>query len=412
MKTAAAILLLAAPAFAEYLPGFSLYDHSSRADTVVLARVDAKGHATVLESVIGKLAPGAELELDPDRLQDSLAGKDRRAFLFLSEGRPVQYGGAAWVREDGVRVLPDNWGYGICWLVKFEPPAPEAFAKSVKIAVATAAEVNRVAKMPPGRERALAVSRLLTSAAADEAMRWYIFGGDSIGCYLDLTFRRPFEDWEIGEPRTWIEEVRTAIVAAIPELSAEEKEALLGQIRKLPPGTVRREHVVLLARGSVPAAAAEELSGLVPGAKDVRERFVLARVAYAADAAVTLETLAPWLEARDPAHRELLRRFLGSVPPRDGTEPLHALVVRASRELLEATADSAPDDLPGTDRNLAAGLVRILSQEGASSADLRLVLRFARSPYGSRIRADASLKRATGKDWPAADPRWDELLGE
>lgn len=411
MKTAVVILLLAAPAFAEYLPGFSLYDHSSRADAVVLARVDAKGRATVLETVIGKLAPGAAIDLDPDQLHDFFAGEDRRAFLFLADGKPVEFGGVAWIREDGVWTLPDNWGWGFTRLIDATPPSPEAFARSVKIVAATAAEVTRVAKMSPGRDRALAVSRLLTSAAADEAMRWYVFSGDSIGCYLGRTFETPFEDWEIGEARTWVEEVRTAIVAAIPEPSPEEKETLLAEITKLPPGPLRREHVMLLARAGVPTAAAKELCGLVPGAKDVRERFVLARVAFAADAAVTLERLAPWLEARDPAHRELLDRFLRSVPPREMTEPLRALVVRASRELLEATADAAPDDFNETDRNLAAGLVWILSREGASPADLRLVLRFARSPYWSPIRADVKLRRATGKDWPAADPRWDEFLG-
>ena len=86
-------LLAAAPAYAEYLPGFELYRHSAEARLIVLAKVDAEGAATVVEVLKGKAPKGSRVEIDSRVLlhgRKGLSGKPDHAFLFLSGGEPVR----------------------------------------------------------------------------------------------------------------------------------------------------------------------------------------------------------------------------------------------------------------------------------------------------------------------------------
>ncbi len=244
MRTLAILLLLTAPAFGESFPGFSLYGHVAEAESVVLATVDAKGRAKVIDLIRGKPIPGGALTLDPVFLRLNRAGEDRRALLFITEGRLIGgFAGAAWIHNDRVYLFAGSPG-GIRGK-GYRAPTLAQLRKSVEIVALHVAEVRRIAGMEPGRDRILALSRLLLAAETEFA--WYVFTGDSILSILDLWFlERNCGSRGRGHSRTYIEEVRTALLASIDDWSGEEQEALMAAIRNLPPGRSRREHLDIL----------------------------------------------------------------------------------------------------------------------------------------------------------------------
>ena len=166
MRTLAILLLLAVPAFGESYPGFSLYGHVAQAESVVTATVDANGRATVLDLVRGKPIPGGALTLDRVSLRLEHAGEDRRAFLFLTDGRLVGwFSGVAWIHDDrvGLRAAHSIRGKG------YRAPTEAQLRKDVATVALHVAEVRRIALMEPGRDRILALSRLLRVAETEFA---------------------------------------------------------------------------------------------------------------------------------------------------------------------------------------------------------------------------------------------------
>jgi len=393
------ILLLATPAFAEYVPGFTLYGHSG-AERIVEVEVGDGGRARVVSVLRGEAREGEVLALDPELLKTFRPKASSRAILFLVPGPVFDQAGVAWIAEGRVRILPDNWGWGICHLLEYREPLARVFRRAVATAVADRREVARIAAAPPGVDRALAAGRLLEKARPE--MSWYVFEGNSLGTMLG----RGTEPctWERG---TWLDELRTALSDALGELTDAEAGALLGRIAVQRPGAVRRAHVELVTGSQAAVGACELLLRCHASARDVEEKVSTARALLRASPERAIALLSAEATAREPERaRRLLDVLLhGAEAKVVSRETVLDLAARLGRELLSGSPP--PDDLDSSNLGyLVCGTLHWWKR----ADDLPVLLAMARSPHSFRVQALSNLRDLAGKGWKADDPRWDGLV--
>ncbi len=401
MKRASLILLLllvtGVTAEAEYLLGFSLYRHTADADLIVLARVDPDGRATVEEVFKGATEKGALLDVDRDLLERTrkhVRGEPTHAFLFLAGRRPVLGNpGIAWIEEGKVYLVPDNWGWGECWLMGYRAPTPETFRQAIRIAIDDVREVKRIAKMTRGAASAKAASALLRKP---RALDWYVWEG----AWVDLG--------ALGHIRGYSEELAAALYPTTarprtpPPVPDAERVAWRDAAADLPPGQERTAHLWILSWASLTKADYTPIEPLFRTAATPRELRAAGAALLRADASRALALFAAELDVAKPNRtRDLLDLLLFTA--HEKRIEMAPIVTLAAGLVPRYVAT------PRSDGNLGYLLVRALKDTQRAS-DLTHLLAMARSEHGPRAQALLELQALTKKKWKADDERWPDYI--
>ena len=396
---AGVLLVFAAQAQAEYLPGFTLLGTGGGSASVVEARVDREGHTSVIAVLGGKdLSVQVQDRIGGLRLSRLRPGGADRAILFLSTDAAVEWDAdVAWIDVDGlVQLLPDNWGYGVSYPLGYRTPTVEEFRKSLATAVRDRQEVDRIAALPPGPARAQATSKLLAAERPENL--WYVYFGASLASRLRL----PIKSWrDDGEEHTYREEICVALLAAVTGWNEQERTAFRSITVRLGPGEARREHVRLLLQQGVVPADADLFARCHDEASSPRERALAAQALALADTdrgqRVILSELVP--ERWETALRllPLLRDHKGEARDR-------------FLDAVDRLADSLLNDGYGDERMNLASALCIALEAGNRRPDLARLLALAQSSLPAQYQALAALQRATGKSWEKDDPRWNALV--
>jgi len=391
-------LVISRFAQAEYVPGFSLYQHTAASDQVVEVQVGEQGRVQIVATILGAAPADDSLVLEEDlrRMQPEGCA---RAILFLKHGHPyLDAAGVAWVSGDAVSLLPDNWGWGVCYLGEYRDPTPDEFRRAVLTAASDRATVTRIGAMPRGEARILAASRLLGKARPEVA--WYVFDGYALYAQFDL-------DWDLPVPElgTYLSELRLALSGALKDMTAEEVGCLLDRIGARPPGAVRREHIEL-AMGRVAASDSFELlRSCYATAVDIEERIAAAHAMLLADPARAQPILLGEATIDEPV---LARRLLQVLARQGKRESPPDAVLDAAERIVQALLKVDPSE-SARFSNLGSTVCQLLSL-GRRPADRRLLLAMARTRHSCRAQALVYLREWTGERWEADDPRWDDLV--
>ena len=242
--------------------------------------MDAAGRATTVALLRGSPIEGGVQDRDGELTRYRPPGADR-AFVFLFRDGPIESeADVAWIDDKGrVRLLPDNYGYGVVTPLAYRAPGVEEFERSLAVAEQDAREIQRIATLAPGPERALAASRLL--AAERPENDWYVYFGDSLASRL-LGMPMRWRSDDDGGEHTYREEVCLALFAARMRWSREERATL--RAAALPSGDARREHLRLLVESGVEPEDADLFETSHAGGSSPRERALAARGLWLADA--------------------------------------------------------------------------------------------------------------------------------